>query len=103
MRYAWLQPTNVVKVAQQLLQMDKGAFEQAYQQEVTSQLIHLEQALYQYLFPEQREYLYKRSPIEEIEQHLQKLMRCTQHLLSILTPEKKTQLQSVAKYKHCYQ
>jgi hypothetical protein len=64
MRYAWLQPTNVVRIAQQLLQMDKAAFEKDYQREVASQLIQLEEVLCQYLFPEERKHRYKYSPID---------------------------------------
>jgi hypothetical protein len=94
MRYAWLQPTNVVKIAQQLLRMEKEVFEEAYQQEVSSELIRLEELLSQYLFPPQRGYD-KRSPTEEVEQHLHRLMRCTQHVLSRLTPAKGAKLQSV--------
>ncbi len=92
--HAWLQPANLVKVAQQLLSMTKEDFKPGYQEEAISHLANLEEILYHYIFPTTKITYNKYSVVEETEQQLCLLMRYVQYLLSLLTPEKIKQLRS---------
>jgi hypothetical protein len=98
MRYAWLQPTNVVKIARGLLQLDKIAFSKKHQDQAMSQMINLEEILYHYIWPKNELLgLGKRSRIEDLERIMHQLMQHTHHLLSLLTPKMRTKLQQSLK------
>ncbi len=94
MSYAWLQPANLVKIAQQLLRMAREDFELCYQEDAMLHLANLEKILYRYIFPTTKSTYNKYSAVEETEQQFCHLMRYVQYLLSLLTPEKIKQLQS---------
>ena len=94
MSYAWLQPANLVKIAQQLLRMLREDFESCYREDAMFHLANLEEILCHYIFPTTKSTYNKYSAVEETEKHLCHLMRYVQYLLSLLTPEKLKQLQS---------
>jgi hypothetical protein len=94
MSHAWLQPANLVKVAQQLLSMTKEDFKPGYQEEAMSRLANLEEILYHYIFPTTKITYNKYSAVEETEQQLCLLMRHVQYMLSLLTPGKIKKLRS---------
>ncbi len=96
MSYAWLQPANLIKVAQQLLKMQKEDFETCSQKDIMIHLANLEGILYHYIFPTTKITYNKYSAVEETEQQLCLLMRYVQYMLSLLTPEKIKQLHVAA-------
>jgi hypothetical protein len=91
----WLNPTNVIEIAKQLLQMDKESFEKDYQQDTLFHLANLEEILYQYILPKQQNKNYNNYfAIEKQERQLLQLIRYVQYIVSLLTPKKITQLRS---------
>ena len=94
MSYAWLHPANLVKIAQQLLRMAREDFEPCYSEDAMRDLANLEEILCHYIFPTTKSTYNKYCAVEETERHLRHLMRYVQYLLSLLTPEKRRQLQS---------
>jgi hypothetical protein len=92
-KYGWLQPTNAVQVAQSLLKMDKTDFQLMHQQEALKGIRVLEKMLCGYLLPKSNEQSHsKYSVIEEMEQHLKKLLDHTNYVLTLLMPEKRVRL-----------
>jgi hypothetical protein len=86
MSVSWLNTTNVIKIAKQLLQMDKESFEEDYQQDALFHLANLEEILYQYILPKQQNKNYNNYfAIEKQEQQLLKLIRYVQYIVSLLT------------------
>lgn len=92
-KYGWLQPTNVVQVAQLLLKMDKADFQLSHQGEALTRMCTLEETLCDYLLPRNNERSYsKYSIVEEMEQHMQNLLNQTSYLLALLVPEKRIEI-----------
>jgi hypothetical protein len=92
-KYGWLQPTNAVQVAQSLLKMDKMDFQLGHQKEALKGTRVLEKMLCGYLLPKINEQSHsKYSVVEEMEQHLQKLLDHTNYVLTLLVPEKRVRL-----------
>jgi hypothetical protein len=92
-KYGWLQPTNAVQVAQSLLKMDKVDFQLRHQQDALNGIRVLEKMLCGYLLPKSNEQSNsKHSVIEQMEQHLQKLLDQTNYVLTFLVPDKRVRL-----------
>lgn len=96
MRYDWITPLNVVRVAKALLDLDVQAIQETYQPDLQSWVFSLQNALLQYVHHEQtrlQPQSFSRSPIELVEYHLKSLLQQTQAFIPLLTPQARSALE----------
>lgn len=93
MKFVWLTPSNVTKVANALLQIDSIHLQKQYHQEASYFTRQLQGALAQYQTPPSCEAAFKSwRTVESIETALIQLLNAVRVFLILLTPEVQQQL-----------
>lgn len=94
MKRTFINPTNVVKITQILLELEKDTLQEKYQLDAESFVFQLKKAFLNYKnLPKDDQEIKKWNTIDNIEQAIKNLIDHVNEFITLLTPEAQQQIE----------